>query len=133
MNDDGSSITTNRIVIYGVSPQVSFHQFFISTRLCFFHSQESFFNYLFGVTEPGCYGLVEVATGKAMLFVPRLPEEYAVWMGKLLTCDCFKNKYEVDEVYYADEVSNDIIMRNDDCVNVVVWYLLDYFSLQLRE
>jgi Xaa-Pro dipeptidase len=60
---------------------------------------------MFGVTEPGCYGLVDVDTGKATLFVPHLPDEYAVWMGKLLTLDDFKQKYEVDEVFYVDEVS----------------------------
>lgn len=67
--------------------------------------QESFFNYLFGVSEPGCYGLLEVSSGKATLFVAHLPEEYAVWMGKLLTCNDFKNKYDIDEVYFVDEVS----------------------------
>ena len=32
--------------------------------------------------EPDCYGALEVDTGKAMLFSPKLPAEYAVWMGK---------------------------------------------------
>lgn len=68
-------------------------------------TQESYFMYLFGVTEPGCYGTVDVATGSATLFVPRLPTEYAVWMGPLLSLDNFKTKYEVDAVHYADEVS----------------------------
>lgn len=72
--------------------------------------QESFFNYLFGVTEPGCYGLIYVKSGKSILFVPRLPEEYAVWMGKLLNCDDFKKKYETDEVYFVDEVSKLLII-----------------------
>lgn len=61
--------------------------------------------YLFGVTEPGCYGTVDVTSGSTTLFVPRLPSEYAVWMGPLLSLDDFKQKYEVDAVYYADEVS----------------------------
>lgn len=59
---------------------------------------------MFGVTEPGCFGLVEVHSGITTLFVPRLPEEYSVWMGKLLTCTDFKKKYQVDHVFYADEV-----------------------------
>lgn len=66
--------------------------------------QESYFMYLFGVTEPGCYGTVDVASGSTTLFVPRLPSEYAVWMGPLLSLDDFKQKYEVDAVYYADEI-----------------------------
>ncbi|XP_052861263.1 xaa-Pro dipeptidase [Anopheles cruzii] len=66
--------------------------------------QESYFTYLFGVTEPGCYGTVELNTGRASLFVPRLPEEYAVWMGPLLGLADFKSKYELDAVYYTDEM-----------------------------
>lgn len=60
--------------------------------------------YLFGVMEPGFFGLIEVDTKKSCLFMPRLPEEYAVWMGKLLNPADFKAKYAVDEVYYVDEV-----------------------------
>uniref|UniRef100_A0A182TIS7 RAP domain-containing protein n=1 Tax=Anopheles melas TaxID=34690 RepID=A0A182TIS7_9DIPT len=69
--------------------------------------QESYFTYLFGVTEPGCYGTVEIKTGRATLYVPRLPEEYAVWMGPLLGLEDFKKKYEVDTVHYVDEDTGD--------------------------
>ena len=48
----------------------------------FYHKQESYFHWLFGGLEPGCYGTLEVDSGKSILFIPRLPEEYAVWMGK---------------------------------------------------
>ena len=44
--------------------------------------QESYFHWLFGGLEPGCYAAMEVETGKAILFIPRLPQEYAVWMGE---------------------------------------------------
>ncbi|XP_023393464.1 xaa-Pro dipeptidase, partial [Pteropus vampyrus] len=44
--------------------------------------QESFFHWAFGVTEPGCYGVIDIATRKSTLFVPRLPASYATWMGK---------------------------------------------------
>lgn len=59
----------------------------------------------FGVMEPGCFGAIQVDSGKEILFVPRLPPSYAVWMGPLLTLEDFKTKYQVDEVHYADEVS----------------------------
>lgn len=55
--------------------------------------------------EPGFFGLVEVDTKRAILFMPRLPEEYAVWMGKLHSPADFKARYAVNEVYYVDEVS----------------------------
>jgi Xaa-Pro dipeptidase len=44
--------------------------------------QESYFHWLFGVTEADCYAALEVDSGKAILFFPRLPEDYATWMGQ---------------------------------------------------
>lgn len=58
----------------------------------------------FGVLEPGCYGIIDIETGKQILFVPRLPESYAIWMGPLLSLDDYKNKYKVDEVHFVDQV-----------------------------
>lgn len=62
--------------------------------------------YFFGVREPGCYGTVNVTTRWSTLFVPRLPAEYATWMGKLLTAENVRERYGVDEVRYVDEVSS---------------------------
>uniref|UniRef100_A0A663M3E8 Xaa-Pro dipeptidase n=1 Tax=Athene cunicularia TaxID=194338 RepID=A0A663M3E8_ATHCN len=68
--------------------------------------QESYFHWTFGVTEAGCFGTVDVDTGRSMLFVPQLPESYAVWMGKIHPPEFFKKKYAVDEVYYVNEISS---------------------------
>ena len=59
----------------------------------------------FGVREPDCYGAVHVGTGKSILFVPRLPDSYVVWMGKIHPLSHFKDEYVVDEVYYSDEIA----------------------------
>ncbi|CAG9788144.1 unnamed protein product [Diatraea saccharalis] len=59
--------------------------------------QEAYFTWICGVREPGCYFALDASTGKGYLFVPRLPEEYEVWMGKLLSCHQFKEIYSVDE------------------------------------
>ena len=66
--------------------------------------QESFFQWAFGVSEPDCYGAIDCATGRATLFVPRLPEEYAVWMGEIHAPGFFREKYGVDDCRYADEL-----------------------------
>lgn len=47
---------------------------------------------MFGVNEDSCYGAVDVRTGHSYLFMPRLPDAYAVWMGHLKTCEEFKRK-----------------------------------------
>ena len=47
--------------------------------------QESYFFWAFGVHESECFGLIDVDTGKSILFPPKLAPEYAVWLGKLVT------------------------------------------------
>ena len=37
--------------------------------------------------------------------MPRLPQEYAVWMGHVPSCEEIKNAYQVDEVCYVDEMA----------------------------
>lgn len=80
-----------------------------TTRYCSDHEplfrQESFFHWAFGVEEPDFYGAVDVSNGKTYLFAPRLPESYAIWMGKLKPLDFFKKRYAVDEAYWVEDVS----------------------------
>eukprot|EP01111_Echinosteliopsis_oligospora_P013457 TRINITY_DN4832_c0_g1_i1.p1 TRINITY_DN4832_c0_g1~~TRINITY_DN4832_c0_g1_i1.p1 ORF type:complete len:487 (-),score=129.39 TRINITY_DN4832_c0_g1_i1:19-1479(-) len=66
--------------------------------------QESFFQWTFGVNEPDFYGAIDIHAKKSILFVPRLPAEYAVWLGAILPPSFFLEKYGVDEVKYADEM-----------------------------
>lgn len=68
--------------------------------------QESYFTWACGVREPGCYLAVEGGTGLTTLFVPHLPDSYAIWSGPLLTLDQFKDIYQVDEVNYVEDVSS---------------------------
>ncbi|KAK3851808.1 hypothetical protein Pcinc_041572 [Petrolisthes cinctipes] len=69
-----------------------------------FH-QETYFHWAFGVLEPGWYGTVDINSGRTVLFCPRLPEEYATWMGRITTPQEYTRRYQVDEVRYVDEVS----------------------------
>jgi len=66
--------------------------------------QESFFQYLFGVKEPDFYGAIDLSSKKSILFIPRLPAEYAYWMGKIQPPAYFRDMYEVDEVHFVDEI-----------------------------
>ncbi|KHN16676.1 Xaa-Pro dipeptidase [Glycine soja] len=64
----------------------------IPNSICFaLRGQESFFAYFFGVIEPGFYAAIDVATGNSILFAPRLPSEYAVWLGVIKPLSYFKN------------------------------------------
>lgn len=42
--------------------------------------QEGTFWYLFGVQTPHCYALIDNKSGRSILFVPRLGEDYKLWM-----------------------------------------------------
>ncbi|KAF6145333.1 hypothetical protein GIB67_016794 [Kingdonia uniflora] len=66
--------------------------------------QESYFAYLFGVREPGFYGAIDIATGKSILFAPRLPADYAVWLGEIKQLSYFKERYMVSMVCHTDEI-----------------------------
>ncbi|XP_060515901.1 xaa-Pro dipeptidase [Cylas formicarius] len=66
--------------------------------------QESYFIWAFGVTEPGCYGAIDILSGVTILFIPRHPAEYAFWMGPLPTPSDFSTKYGISKVCYVDEI-----------------------------
>ena len=51
-----------------------------------------------------CFGVIEFATGRAVLFVPRLDNFYKIWMTAP-TIEEWKKKYHmVDEIRFADEI-----------------------------
>jgi Xaa-Pro dipeptidase len=66
--------------------------------------QESYFHWLFATLEPGCYATLDVDSGKASLFVPKLHESYMIWSGSIEPPEFFKNRYQLDEAYYVDEI-----------------------------
>lgn len=68
--------------------------------------QESYFHWAFGVREPDCYGAIKVDTGKSILFIPELSEEYIVWMGKIHPKEHLRKTYEVDEVFFTNQIKD---------------------------
>uniref|UniRef100_A0A7S3ND60 Xaa-Pro dipeptidase n=1 Tax=Aureoumbra lagunensis TaxID=44058 RepID=A0A7S3ND60_9STRA len=67
--------------------------------------QESYFQYLFGVKEPDWYGSIDIQSGEARLFAPRLPSEFAIWMGKIASAESLSAKYGVP-VIWIDAMDN---------------------------
>ena len=67
--------------------------------------QESYFHWAFGVLEEACYGAIKVSSGESVIFIPRLPAEYGTWMGHISSLEEIKKKYQVDCVYYTDEIA----------------------------
>ena len=75
--------------------------------------QNSWFNHLFGVKEPGFYGIIEVDSRRAFLFAPRIPPESEIWLGRIVPLSEFREMYGVDEVRHSDEMQT---------------YISDYFA-----
>ncbi|CAJ0948675.1 unnamed protein product, partial [Mesorhabditis belari] len=65
--------------------------------------QESYFFWAFGVHEADSYGLIDIDSGKSVLFPPKLHPDYAIWDGKIEPEAWFQKKYEVDDVHFYDE------------------------------
>ena len=76
--------------------------------------QESFFQYLFGVKESGWFGALECTTGRAVLFAPKLPKEYAVWMGFIESKENLSERYGV-EVHWIEDME-EILGKNKFCM-----------------
>jgi len=73
--------------------------------------QESYFNYLFGVKEPGFYGAIDLESGQATLFAPRLDQAYEIFCGKRNSLEFYQSHYAVDSVKFVDELSGWMLQR----------------------
>jgi Xaa-Pro dipeptidase len=67
-------------------------------------SQDSWFNYVFGVKETGFFGAIALKSRKSTLFIPRLAPEYEIWCGKIYPPSYFRDLYDVDDVFYSDDL-----------------------------
>mmetsp|Transcript_128104 Transcript_128104/g.323417 ORF Transcript_128104/g.323417 Transcript_128104/m.323417 type:complete len:560 (-) Transcript_128104:111-1790(-) len=65
--------------------------------------QESNFQYLFGVKEPGCLAALRVRDARAVLLVPIMGEEYQAWCGPIKPPAWFQRAYGVDQVACVEE------------------------------
>ena len=68
--------------------------------------QESYFHWCFGVIEADCLAAIQVDTGHSVLFIPKLPAEYATWMGEIHLPSHFQAKYAIQEVLFTEDVGD---------------------------
>ncbi|KAG9398054.1 hypothetical protein AC1031_015080 [Aphanomyces cochlioides] len=87
--------------------------------------QESMFQYLFGVKEPDCAGALDLTAREALLFVPRLSAEWALWCGDRKPLDWFQSHYGVDEVHFIDELAAVLASRGTKTLYVLHGVNLD--------
>jgi len=64
---------------------------------------EPFFFYLFGVTDPDTYAMIDLESGRSTLFV-RLPDPSEEIWSNYKSLDDFKKTYEIDDAKSTDEL-----------------------------
>jgi Xaa-Pro dipeptidase len=60
---------------------------------------------MFGLEQRDCVGIIEIDSGRQIIFIPRLPEDYKLWMI-VESKEEFKQTHLFSEVYYLDELSS---------------------------
>jgi len=94
-------ITQGVVLLQGGDDQTQYDS---DTDLVF--RQDSWFQYLFGVKEPGVYGALNIATNKSCIFIPNLAPEYEIWCGARHSPESFRMSYAVDEVLYIEDLAS---------------------------
>eukprot|EP00708_Paratrimastix_pyriformis_P002838 GAFH01001596.1.p2 GENE.GAFH01001596.1~~GAFH01001596.1.p2 ORF type:complete len:471 (-),score=173.32 GAFH01001596.1:118-1506(-) len=65
--------------------------------------QDSNFFYLTGVNEPDCWAVLDLTNKCYHLFMPRIPEDYKVWMT-VLSLEEKNARYHPDVIHYTEEL-----------------------------
>jgi Xaa-Pro dipeptidase len=71
-----------------------------------------------GVIEADCFFAIDLVSAKSILFVQRLPPEYAIWMGTIKSPEIFKKIYMVDECYFVDEIQT--VLSGKGCKTILI-------------
>ncbi|KAF1844247.1 uncharacterized protein K460DRAFT_397380 [Cucurbitaria berberidis CBS 394.84] len=66
--------------------------------------QLRYFYYLSGCNEPGCHLAYDIRLDMLSLFIPRIDPKRVIWNGRGSTQTEALDKYDVDEVYYVDQL-----------------------------
>lgn len=108
-----ADLPSGHVAFLQASAEVSIN----STDCNYLFVQESYFYYLFGCELSDAFGVV-LSDGRGILFIPRLPEDYATWMGILPTPQSVRSLLDMDEVYYIDEMEK--VFKSHEIVAVEV-------------
>lgn len=73
--------------------------------------QEHYFQYLFWVNEPDCYGVVDLEKKESLLFVPKLPETSHRWNGDPHPLSHYKERYGVDHAFFTEDLDQELTKR----------------------
>ncbi|PVH97743.1 hypothetical protein DM02DRAFT_630847 [Periconia macrospinosa] len=71
--------------------------------------QRRYFYYLSGCNEPNCYLTYDIQHDILTLFIPRIDESRVIWNGRGSTPAEAMDKYDIDEVYYIDELQRQLL------------------------
>ncbi|KAF2120003.1 peptidase M24, structural domain-containing protein [Lophiotrema nucula] len=71
--------------------------------------QRRYFYYLSGVNEPNCHLVYIINTNTLALFIPRIDPARVVYEGSGSTPAEALDKYDIDQVYYADELEDFVL------------------------
>jgi Xaa-Pro aminopeptidase len=75
------------------------------------YRQDSDFLWLTGVQEPGYALVIDPRGGEETLFVPKLTQEHAVWMGHIPSLREARTAFGISDVRYADELQKTLSKR----------------------
>lgn len=70
--------------------------------------QGRYFLYVTGCSEPDCHVLYHVGSMKLTLYLPPIDEDSVMWSGLPKSPEEALEEYDVDEVKYSTELSNDL-------------------------
>ncbi|KAL1598335.1 hypothetical protein SLS59_007019 [Nothophoma quercina] len=68
--------------------------------------QRRYFYYLTGCNEPSCHMTYDIQHDTLSLFIPRIDPKRVIWNGRGSTLAEAVERYDIDEVYYVDELGD---------------------------
>lgn len=77
----------------------------------FAYRQDSNFLYMTGIEEPGYTLLIDPHRNEETLFVPKLTQEHAVWLGHIPDLKEARERYGIEDVRYNDELEESLRKR----------------------